>query len=115
MKCSDASEGTAKYIIKELHTNHIQNGVSADDSEYIYNVKMVINATDLYVRDHPELIEDPQILKQVLYEYSRNLWLMGQEPVKTHSEATVGQAETENEEYQTYYYDYIYNRGVYPG
>ena len=115
MKCIDAIEGTAKSIIKELHTNHIQNGVSADDSEYIYNVKMVINATDLYVRDHPELIEDPQILKQVLYEYSRNLWLTGQEPGKTHSDVATGQTESDPLEYQTYYYDYIYNRGVYPG
>jgi hypothetical protein len=115
MKCIDAIEGTAKYIIKELHTTHIQNGVSADDSQYIYNVKMVISASDLYVRDHPELIEDPEILKQVLYEYARNLWLMGPEPVKTHSDSTTGLVESENEEYQTYYYDYIYNRGVYPG
>jgi hypothetical protein len=115
MKCIDAIEGTAKYIIKELHATYIQNGAQADDSEYIYNVKTVITATDQYVRDHPELIEDPQILKQVLYEYSRHLWLLGQEPTGAHTEATPNLADSENEEYQTYYYDYIYNRGVYPG
>jgi hypothetical protein len=115
MKCIDAIEGTAKYIIKELYATHMQNGASADDSEYICNVKTVINATDHYVRTHPEFIEDPQILKQVLYEYSRNLWLLGQEPATIHSENTTGLMESESDEYQTYYYDYIYNRGVYPG
>ena len=63
MKCIDAIEGTVKTIIKELYAVHAQNNASADDSEYIYNVKTVINATDQYVHLHPEFIEDPQILK----------------------------------------------------
>ena len=115
MKCIDAIEGTAKSIIKELHATYIQGGASADDSEYIENVKTVILATDQYVRTHPEFIEDPQILKQVLYEYSRNLWLMGKEPATVPSETAAGITDSENDEYQTYYYDYIYNRGFYPG
>ena len=115
MKCIDAIEGTAKSIIKEMYAVHVQNSASADDSEYIENVKTVILATDQYVRTHPEFIEDPQILKQVLYEYSRNLWLTGKEPAAVPSEAAAGITDSENDEYQTYYYDYIYNRGVYPG
>jgi hypothetical protein len=115
MKCIDAIEGTAKYIIKELYETHMQNDASADDSEYICNVKTVINATVQYVRSYPEFIEDPQILKQVLYEYSRNLWLLGREPTTTHPEPATGLMGSENDEYQTYYYDYIYNHGVYPG
>lgn len=115
MKCIDAIEGTVKFVIKELYATHIQHSASADDSEYIYNVKTVIQATDQYVRTHPEFIEDPQILKRVLYEYSRNLWLLGKEPVAVHSETATGLTDSGNDEYQTYYYDYIYNRGVYPG
>ena len=115
MKCIDAIEGTAKSIIKELHATYIQGGASADDSEYIGNVKAVIHATDQYVRMHPEFIEDPEILKQVLYEYSRNLWLLGKEPESIQAETAAGLTESKNDEYQTYYYDYIYNRGVYPG
>jgi hypothetical protein len=115
MKCIDAIEGTVKFIIKELYATHVQNSVGADDSEYIYNVKTVIQATDQYVRTHPEFIEDPQILKQVLYEYSRNLWLLGKEPAAVLSEPAAALMDSENDEYQTYYYDYIYNRGIYPG
>ena len=113
MKCIDAIEGTAKSIIKEIHAAHTRN--SADDSEYIYNVKTVIDATDQYVCNHPELIEDPGILKQVLYVYSRELWLMSQQPEAAASDTKAGSMDSENEEYQTYYYDYIYNRGTYPG
>ena len=112
MKCIDAIEGTVKCIIKEMHAAHTRN--SADDSEYIYNVKTVIDATDQHVRNHPEFIDNPDILKQVLYIYSRNLWLLGQQPDATASD-TKSTLDSENEEYQTYYYDYIYNRGVYPG
>ena len=115
MKCIDAIEGTVKFIIKELYSTHVQSSVGADDSEYIYNVKSVIQGTDQYVRTHPEFIEDPQILKQVLYEYSRNLWLLGKEPAADFSETAASLTDSENDEYQTYYYDYIYNRGVYPG
>jgi hypothetical protein len=115
MKCIDAIEGTVKTIIKELYAVHAQNNASADDSEYIYNVKTVINATDQYVHLHPEFIEDPQILKQVLYEYSRDLWLLGKDPATVQAETGTGLTDAENDEYQTYYYDYIYNRGVYPG
>ena len=115
MKCIDAIEGTVKTIIKELYATHVLNSTSADDSEYIFNVKTVIHATDQYVRMHPEFIEDPQILEQVLYEYSRNLWLLGKEPETVHIDTAAGLMDSENGEYQTYYYDFIYNRGVYPG
>jgi len=112
MKCIDAIEGTVKCIIKEMHATHMLN--SADDSEYIYNAKTVIDATDQYVRNHPEIVDNPDILKQVLYVYSRNLWLLGQQPDAATADAK-STLDSENEEYQTYYYDYIYNRGVYPG
>jgi hypothetical protein len=115
MKCIDAIEGTVKSIIKELYAVYIQNSANADDSEYIGNIKSVINATDQYVRTHPEFIEDPQILKQVLFEYSRDLWLAGNVPETTIAESATGLKDSGNDEYQTYYYDYIYNRGVYPG
>ena len=115
MKCIDAIEGTVKTIIKELYAVHVQNSASSDDSEYIYSVKTVIHATDQYVHMHPEFIEDPQILKQVLYEYSRDVWLLGKEPTTVPAETVTGLSKSENDEYQTYYYDYIYNRGVYPG
>ena len=57
----------------------------------------------------------PEILKQVLYEYSRDLWLLGKDPATVQAETGTGLTDAENDEYQTYYYDYIYNRGVYPG
>ena len=113
MKCIDAIEGTVKCIIKEMHAVHTRN--SADDSEYIYNAKTVIDATDQYVRSQPELIDNPEILRQVLYTFSRSLWLEAQHPAALTSQTKTNILDEENEEYQTYYYDYIYNRGIYPG
>lgn len=112
MKCIDAIEGTVKCILKRMHADHLNN--NADDSEYIQTVKTVIAATDQYIESNPECIEDPDLLKQVLYAYSRDLWLIEQEPTRTDNRPIGSTFRTESEEYQTYYYDYIYDRGIYP-
>ena len=67
MKCIDAIEGTAKKIISQMHAVFIDDCL--DDSEFIRNIKAVIEATDQFLQDNPELIEDRQLLKQVLYSY----------------------------------------------
>lgn len=112
MKCIDAIEGTAKAILKKLHQIYAEEQL--DDSEYIRNVKAVLDATDQYVVQNPEVAEGPQLLREVLYVYSRNLWLMEQHPVAAHtlSQSTVSDAETDD--YQTYYYDFVFNNGNYP-
>jgi hypothetical protein len=107
MKCIDAVEGTVKCIIKQLHATH--HHTSSDDSEYIQQVKMVIDAIDEYVLKNPELIDDPAILKQVLYVYSRQLWLKGQK-----SRGARHRTRAKNEDYHTYYFDFLYDRGIYP-
>ena len=112
MKCIDAVEGTVKCILRQLHSTHHQ--ASSDDSEYIHQVKMVIDAIDEYVIKNPELIEDPAILKQVLYVYSRKLWMKGQKNRKSASQTKKEDQMTENDDYHTYYYDFLYDRGVYP-
>ena len=112
MKCIDAIEGTVKCILKKMHADHLNN--NSDDSEYIQTVKTVIDATDQYIVNNPECVENPDLLKQVLYAYSRNLWLIGEksiDSVKPLEDEAIG---LENDEYQTYYYDYIYDRGIYP-
>ena len=111
MKCIDAIEGTVKCILKELHVNSTKTEM--DDSEYISYAKSVIEATDRYIQKNPELVEAPELLKQVLYVYSRNLWIMGQQTDSTngpHADASIAH----EEDYQTYYYDYLYDRGIYP-
>jgi hypothetical protein len=112
MKCIDAVEGTVKCILNQLHAAHMQ--VFCDDSEYIYQVKTVIDATGAYVEQNPELIQDPAILKQVLYTYSRNLWLKEKLSGEASQNAPPNGSTSETDDYQTYYYDYVYERGVYP-
>lgn len=112
MKCIDAIEGTAKKIISQMHAVFIDDCL--DDSEFIRNIKAVIEATDQFLQDNPELIEDRQLLKQVLYSYSRDLWLMGQRGIERQPSEIKEDLTAESEEYQTYYYDYLYNHGLYP-
>ena len=112
MKCIDVIEGAVKSILTQVHTAIIEDRL--DDTDYVRMTRSIIDGTDQFVSKNPELVDDPQLLKQVLYDFARNLWLMNQ---KSEGEAAGGQSvpdSPENDEYQTYYYDYLYHRGLYP-
>jgi hypothetical protein len=94
-----------------MHNMSIENQL--DDSEYIRNAKTIIDATERYLDDNPEVVQDPQLLKQVLYVHSRNLWLMNQSPGTAKMPETID-IDNDSQEYQTYYFDYVYNHSVYP-
>ena len=108
MKCIDAIEGNVKLILNQLHKSYIDQQL--DDSEYIRNVKSVLDATHQYAQKNPEIVESPEMLKHVLYVYSRNLWLMGSQSVSSAKLIS----NPDSDDYQTYYYDFLYDRGVYP-
>jgi hypothetical protein len=112
MKCIDAIEGTVKGILIRIHAVSIEDNL--DDTEYVRNVKAVIDATDQFIRSNPELVEDPRLLSDVLYRFSRDQWLMNLQGPKQNASGQAEEAIVENEEYQTYYYDYLYHRGIYP-
>lgn len=112
MKCIDAIEGTVKSILNHLYTVSIEDHL--DDTEYVRNVHAVIEATHQFIVNNPEIVESPHLLKQVLYDYSRELWLNGQQPTVPQPLNAPDEKRVEEEEYQTYYYDYLYHRGIYP-
>ena len=111
MKCIDIIEGATKGILERLYQMCINDNL--DDSEYVRNVKSVIEAIDAFLQKNPELVDDPDLLKHVLYVYSRNLWLFGNQQDESGAKSAEALNE-EQEEYQTYYFDYLYNRGLYP-
>jgi hypothetical protein len=112
MKCIDAIEGTVKNILQRIHAVCIEDNL--DDTEYVRNIKAVIDGVDLFIRENPEIVDDPQLLNQVLYLHSRNLWLVHQQAGNPDAGAKPMETTTEKEEYQTYYFDYLYHRGMYP-
>ncbi len=112
MKCIDAIEGTVKKILNHMHAVSIEDHL--DDTEYVRNVRAVIEATYQFIVNNPEIVETPQLLKDVLYGYSRRLWLSGQQTSAPPPPAEQTGTAAEEEEYQTYYYDYLYHRGIYP-
>lgn len=111
MKCIDAIEGTVKSILHQWHGLCVEHRL--EDSEYVRNVKSVIDGTSHFLDENPEVVENKQLLIDVLYAYSRDLWLScHQSP----DDATINTAppNAETEEYRTYFYDYLYHRGIYP-
>ncbi len=112
MKCIDVIEGTVKSILTKVQAVSIEDRL--DDTEYVRMVKAIIDATDQFVGDNPELVDDPRLLNRVLYEFSRTLWLTNQQAEEKTPDDTSLTANSDSAEYQTYYYDYLYHRGNYP-
>ncbi|MCJ8499971.1 hypothetical protein [Desulfatitalea alkaliphila] len=111
MKCIDVIEGTAKSIIDQMHAVCMDHCL--DDSEYVRNAKAIIDGTKRFLSQNPEVVAEPQLLLDVLYAYSRGLWLTRPQPTDA-PPSSKSESSDDSEEYQTYYYDYLYQRGVYP-
>lgn len=102
----DAIEGTVRSILEDLHRSFMQG--SQDDSEYIRNVRAVIEGTQRFVSVHPELMTPPEVLGEVLYETARRLW------IDSRCEALPLAPEPEASDYHDYFFDYVYRHGTYP-
>lgn len=111
MKCIDAIEGTVKNILQRIAAVSIEDNL--DDTEYVRMIKAIIEGTEQFVQANPEIVDNPQLVTKVLYQYSRDLWL-NQQPPAADAGAKQTELTTENGEYQTYYFDYLYHRGMYP-
>jgi uncharacterized protein with von Willebrand factor type A (vWA) domain len=111
MNCIDAIEGSFKHLIQNIHQAYQEE--IQDDTAYIRNIRAIMDAVDDFLQSHPELMmNDPRILKRILYDYSKEIWMS----------VIINQNDSENDaltvldrvEYQQYYFDYIYHNGVYP-
>lgn len=114
MNFIDAIEGTGHSILQRLHRGYLDG--SRDDSEFIGNVKMVIEGIDAFIAAHAELMIPADVVVKVLYKYARQLWLEGAEAEEAGRKDEGGDPAEENETaaYHRYYFDYVYQHGVYP-
>ncbi len=116
MNCIDAIEGVVKKIMIQFHQMFVEDRF--DDTEYIRNIKSVIQAVEGYLAENQEVVSDLDTAKKVLYAYAKQLWLDNtsrirtEEPVEATPQAMAAMAE--NDGYNEYYFDYIYNHDVYP-
>jgi len=113
MDCIDAVEGTVKSVLIKLHQVFAEDRL--DDTEYIRNVRAVLEAADMFLQANKEISGEPHKLNQLLYEFSKALWLEHLEKVRNkESDSRDEDTVSEDDGYYDYYYDYIYNNGVYP-
>jgi len=111
MNCIDAVEGTAKSIIDGLFQLFTES--NRDDTEYVRNVKKVMDSTGLFLQNNREITGDPETLKKVIYEYAKDLWLNNLvNNIKTDDKSS--EKVLEKVEYHEYYFNHIYNHGTYP-
>ena len=109
MNLIDAVEGTAKALLGKFLD--VSTEYRLDESEYIRNVKAVIDAVSLFIKNNPEVCDTPELIRGVLYDFAKAQWLAWLE--KTVDPDREAGAESDLE-YQSYCYDYVYARGNYP-
>ena len=113
MNCIDAVEGVVKDIIRNVHQAYLTEGM--EDTEYIRNVKTIIEGADRFIHDNKELVSDPDLLGKVLREFARELWLeSGRTPPAEEEAEEEGKDSPFDADYYTYCFDHIYNHGIYP-
>jgi hypothetical protein len=109
MNCIGAVEGIAKALLGKFLD--VSTTYRLDDSEYIRNVKAVIDAAVQFVADNPEVSEKTELIRDVLYDFAKTGWLARLENT-VDSDLEAGA--TRDLEYQAYCYDYLYAHGNYP-
>lgn len=115
LNCIDAIEGTVREIIIRIFNQYITLG--QDDTEYIMNVKAVVEGSEEFALKNSDVISSPHTLKAVLYDFAKMLWLQNlQKNPPQASEETLVEKESVSDEdgYYEYYYDHIYHHGGYP-
>jgi len=114
-ECIEAVEGTARSVLKSLYEVFVND--RQDDTEYIRNVKAVMDGLQRFSQENEDALSDPGPVKLKLYRFSKELWL---ENLKRGAGDGPDSAiepvadDMEYEDYYDYYFDYIYNHGVYP-
>jgi hypothetical protein len=114
MNCIDAIEGSVKGIILRLHKLFLED--RQDDSEYIRNIKAVIEGTEAFVQENKEIVSSPEVLRDVLYRFARELWLNSAVTrlPQPQDEPRTGSRAPEDTDYEEYFFNYVYNHGIYP-
>ena len=109
MNCIDAIEGMAKALLEKFLDVSMEYRM--DVSEYIRNVKTVIDTVILFVKNNPEVSETPELIEDVLYDWAKAKWLARLEKTIDTDEETGAMRDLE---YQAYCYDYLFAHGNYP-
>jgi hypothetical protein len=73
MNCIDAIEGMAKALLDKFLD--VSSEYRMDASEYIRNVKAVIDTVILFVKNNPAVSETPELIRDVLYDFAKAKWL----------------------------------------
>lgn len=105
----DAVEGLTKAMLDKFLD--VSSEYRMDVSEYIRNVKAVIDTVVGFITNNPEITETPDLIRDVLYDFAKVRWLDRLEnTVDSDLEAGI----KPDMEYYSYCYDYIYTHGNYP-
>ena len=112
MKCIDAIEGGAKRIIGHLVEDLVRDRL--DDTEYIRNIKAVVEGSHRFVVENPEVTNAPQVLREVLDAFAKDQWMNHLAQSRTTTADKPDSDLSPSLESYYYYYDHIYDHEAYP-
>ncbi len=112
-ECADPIKNVLRSVLIKIH--QIFKESHQDDTEYVRNVKAVLNGFDAFAQDNKEVVRDPDSVRQWLYQFSKEQWLENVATARKKDAASQDDYPTSADDgYHDYYYDYIFNHGVYP-
>ncbi|ACL01829.1 hypothetical protein [Desulfatibacillum aliphaticivorans] len=113
MNCIDGIEGVLRCILSEFQERYVAG--TLDDSDFIPNLRVVIDGAARFLEQNEELGIAPAILKKVMHQACKEWWL---EFVKNQQDAAAAEDKDtpsgDSLEYLEHYFDHIFYHGVYP-
>ena len=67
------------------------------------------------MHENKEIFNSPEVVKRILYDYAKDKWMHHRIKLQEKNKTKIDKANNLlDQEYLYYFYDYIYDRGVYP-
>ena len=113
MKCIDGVEGALRSVLTAFQRRYARQEL--DDTDFVQNIKTIIEGATDFLDQNREIGTDPELLRRVLYDFSRQWWVeyITQKQREDAREDDL-EVSSSDDGYIEYYFDYIYECGSYP-
>ena len=113
MNCIDGIEGVLGCILREFQELYIAG--TLDDSDFIPNLRVVIDGAARFLEQNEEIGIAPAILRNVMQQACKKWWIEFATTQRTQGVEDSKELPSEDsQEYLEHYFDHIYYHGTYP-
>ncbi|MBI9076314.1 MAG: hypothetical protein JEZ02_12975 [Desulfatibacillum sp.] len=113
MNCIDGIEGVLRCILGEFQERYVTG--TLDDSDFIPNLRVVIDGAARFLEQNEEIGIAPAILQNVMHQACKKWWMEFANTQRAKdAEEDKESPSGDSQEYLDHYFDHIYYHGTYP-